>query len=433
MSIKLKKKIMQRGAPMPKMKFPEAVSIKSLPSPESVSLRVPEAAGISSEVLVKKGDSVLTGQKIAGSAADKTISVHASISGEVTGVISFTDAADGETIKIVTISSNGKDEQVELQSVEDLNDINTEEMLEKIGEAGIVSAGKVSISLYDKLKNLRNKKIDNVILNGCASDLYVSASYSILMEYGQKVLSGLEIIKRILSPSAVYITIEDYQEAAAAHLEKLIEQSGLDFKIVPVKVRYPPYEERIIVKTVLDKDVPVNGTPADEGAAVFDAGSAKAVSEAVMEGRPFIDRVVSVIGSVKNPGDVIARFGTSIEKLIEYCGGYTKKNIQVVINGTVNGTAVYDISTPLEKNCDCILVNENKPLKISGCINCGRCVEVCPMGLMPNYYPRLVEAGRYEECREYYIESCIECGACAYVCPSNIPIVEYVKIAKKKL
>ena len=254
-----------------------------------------------------------------------------------------------------------------------------------------------------------------------------------ILEYGQKVLSGLNIIKRILSPDNVYIAAEDDREDAIEYLEKLIAETGYDFKIVPIKVRYPVAEEKILIKTVLDREVPVGRVPADIGVVVFDVSVAKAIHEAIYEGKPFIDRVVTVTGAVKSPKNLLVRFGTPIKNLIDYCGGITEKNSQVIAGGPMTGTAQFNLGSPLGNGTNCVLVKAAGPVKVMACINCGRCVEACPMGLMPCYYPKYVKAGRYSDCQENYINNCTECGVCTYICPSNIPTVEYIKIAKREL
>ena len=433
MTIRLKKKSMRHGVPLPKTRLLATNTIEPAPLPDMVILPLPQSVGAPSEVLVKKGDTVLTGQKIAGSAKDTSVPVHATVHGEVISVTTAVNPSTGEVMKTIIITSNGADKSVELQPTQNIEALTIEEILKKIREAGIVSTGNASSPIYGKLAVLRDKKVDTLLLDGCDSELYVAANHRVILEYGRKVLSGLNVIKRILSPDNVYITMEDDREDAMEHLEKLIAEMGYDFKIVPINVRYPVAEERILVKTVLDREVPVGGVPADVGAAVFDVSVAKAIHEAIYEGKPFIDRVVTVTGAVKSPKNLLVRFGTPIKNLIECCGGITEKSCQVITDGPVTGTAQFNLGSPLGKGTNCVLVKTAKPVKVMECINCGRCVEACPMGLMPCYYPKYVKAGRYSDCQENYINNCTECGACAYICPSNIPIVEYIKIAKKEL
>lgn len=433
MNIRLKKKSMRHGVPLPKTRLSATSPIEPAPLSDMVILPLQQGVGAPSKALVKKGDRVLTGQKIADSAEDSSVPVHATIHGEVANVTTAVNPSTGEVMKTIIITLDGADKSVELQPTQNIEALTIEEILKKIREAGIVSIGNASTPTHVKLAVLQDKKVDTLLLNGCDSELYVSANHRVILEYGQKVLSGLNIIKRILSPDNVYIAMEDGREDAIEHLEKLIAETGYDFKIVPIKVRYPVAEEKILIKTVLDREVPVGGVPSDVGVAVFDVNAAKAIHEAIHEGKPFIDRVVTVTGAVKNPKNLLVRFGTPIKNLIDYCGGITEKNSQVIAGGPVTGTAQFHLDSPLANGTNCVLVKAVRPIKVMECMNCGRCVEACPMGLMPCYYPKYVKAGRYSDCQKNYISNCTECGACAYMCPSHIPVVEYIKIAKREL
>jgi electron transport complex protein RnfC len=256
-----------------------------------------------------------------------------------------------------------------------------------------------------------------------------------MLEYGEEVLSGLNIIKKVLSPDNIYIAIEDNKEDAIDHMEELIVAMGLkeDFKLIPLKSKYPMGAEKILTKMILGREVPIGGLPLHVGVVVHNVSTAKAIHDAVFEGKPFIERVVTVTGAVKNPKNLLVRFGTPLRSLIDYCGGIDGKANEVVLGGPMMGFSQFDLDFPVIKGTNGIIIKESKPINEQDCISCGKCIEVCPMYLMPTLLTRYAKAGRYDECKGAYIDDCFECGACAYTCPANIPIVQYIKVAKREL
>ena len=434
MNIRLKNKSMRHGINLPKARILGNSPIESIPLPEMVVLPLQRSIGEANEVLVKKGDTVLTGQKIADSTDDSLVPVHATINGEVTDISTGINPYTRELFKTIVITSNGEDSSVELQATSNIEEVTTDDVLKKIRESGIISTGNFPSPIHLQMASARDKKVDTLLLNGCDSELYVTSNHRIILEYGHQVLSGLNVIKSTLLPCNIYIILDSSRRDVITHIEKLIGQMGYDFQIIPVDVRYPVVRENILVRTVLDREIPIGGVPTDVGAAVFDAGAAKAIHEAIHEGKPFIDKVITLIGAVRNPKNLLVKFGTPIKNLIEYCGGMTEENYQVITGGgPITGTSQFNLTAPIVCDDNCVLVESGKFVKVMDCIYCGRCVETCPMGLMPCYYPKYVKARRYLDCEENFINYCSECGTCAYRCPSNIPIVEYIRIAKKEL
>jgi len=185
---------------------------------------------------------------------------------------------------------------------------------------------------------------------------------------------------------------------------------------------------------VLGREVPIGGLPLDVGVVVHNVSTAKAIHDAIFEGKPLIERVVTVSGAVKNPKNLLTRFGIPIRALIEYCGGMEDKANKVILGGPMMGIAQFDLDFPVVKGTNSILIKEDEPIREQDCISCGMCIEACPMRLMPTLLARHAKDGRYDECKEnYYIDDCFECGACTYTCPANIPIVQYIKVAKKEI
>ena len=431
MNIILKKRAAKNGVSLPENKLTESISVEKINLPERVILPLQQNLGAPASALVKKGDKVKTGDKIGESKSFVSALLHATVSGEVEGIIQVINPASGRLCDAIVIASDGLDTTADFQPVKDVSLLTNEEIIAKIKDAGIVGMGGATFPAHVKLTPPKDKTIDTLILNGCECEPYITSDHRVMLEYGDKVLAGLNLIAKVLSINNVYLAIEDNKEDAIKHLAKLISEAKYNFQIIPIKTRYPMGAEKTLVKTVINKEVPKGGLPLDVGAVVQNVSTTKAIYDAVYEGKPLIERVVTVTGDVKNPKNLLVRFGTPIRSLIDYCGGTTGN--EVIIGGPMMGIAQFDLGFPITKGTNCILVKNARTIKESDCINCGRCVDVCPMGLQPTLYPKYVKKGRYSDCKEFYVENCVECGACTYACPAGIPIVQYIKTAKKEI
>jgi electron transport complex protein RnfC len=448
MEIVIKKKSVFRGLSLRENKITARVPIEELPLPEKVVLPLHQNIGAPCESLVKRKDAVKTGQKIADSKGYVSAPIHSSISGSVSKVTKVLNPATCALMNALVIESDGQDQPVGLKKLFDIKNsddfsglkklirsIDRKKILEKIKEAGIVGLGGATFPTHVKLNPPKDKKIDTLILNGCECEPFITSDHRVMLEYGEKVLAGLFIISRTVMPKDIYIAVEDNKEDAICHLEELIVKMGFKdiFKIVSLKSRYPMGAEKTLIRTVLRRTVPMGGLPMDVGVIVNNVATAKSVYEAVIENRPLIDKVITVTGKVASPKNLLVRIGTPVSKLLEACGDVGSNVNYLIIGGPMMGTAIADIDFPVTKGVNCILVKEGKVRVEQNCINCGRCVSICPMDLMPMIYVRNVKKGSTESCKQYYIENCIECGSCAYVCPAGIPIVGYIKTGKSML
>lgn len=435
LKVRLKKRGTPYGVDVPHCKHTAQNSIEQAPLPEAVIIPLHQNIGAPCQAVVKKGDKVLTGQKIGDSEKYVSAPVHATISGEVTGTTMVVNPPTAQLMEALVITSDGKDEWVELEPPKDPEALSVKEILDRIRAAGLVGLGGAAFPTHVKLSPPKDKKIDTVILNGCECEPYITSDHRVMLEYGEKVLSGLNIIRKLLSPENTYIAIEDNKEDAIEHMEELIAAMRLEgeLKIVPLKSRYPMGAEKILTKLILGREVPIGGLPLDVGAVVHNVSTAKAIHDAVVEGKPFVERVVTVTGAVKNPRNLLTRFGTPLRHLIDYCGGIDGNANEVVLGGPMMGFSQFDLNFPIVKGTNAVVVKEGVPVREQDCISCGRCIEVCPMRLMPTILARHAKAGNYDQCQNYYIMDCFECGACAYICPANIPLVQYIKVAKKEL
>jgi electron transport complex protein RnfC len=434
-NIKLKKKGTPYWVKVPENKLTAGSPIDNIPLPQKVIIPLRQHKGAPCKALVEKGDKVLTGQKIGDSADFIAAPVHATVSGEVSDVITLKEPGTGQQSQALLLTSDGEDKWVELPVPKDPEALSPNEILTRIREAGVVGLGGAVFPSHVKLSPPEDSKIDTVILNGCECEPYLTSDHRVMLEYGHEVLSGLNIICRLLSPDSVFIAIEDNKTDAIEHLEGLVVSMGDKnrFKTVPLKSRYTIGAREILIKVLLGREIPINGRARDIGVVVHNVSTAKAIHDAVVEGKPFIERVVTVSGAVKNPKNLLVRLGTPLGSLIEYCGGIDERANEVIIGGPMMGISQPDLGFPVTKGTSCLLVRESKPAREQACINCGECLVVCPMRLEPTLLAKYAKAGRYEDCKRAYIDVCFECGLCTYVCPANIPILQYIKIAKGEL
>jgi len=468
----IKKGFFSKGLKLPENKISAFMPIRKLPVPGKVLILLQQHFGESCTSIVKKGDKVKTGQIIADS--DKLFSapLHSTISGTVTNITKTLNPFANNIVNAVEISGDGDDSWVELEStameeisvnlnkiysgkpdddpkavkdnlqdsqslwnklIKVIDETSKEEIIKKIRNAGVVGLGGATFPTHVKLAT--KKDIDTLIINGCECEPFITSDHRIMLEYGWQVLAGAYIIFKVLSPKTAYIAIEDNKEDAIKLFEKLIMEAGLEekFGIFSLKSRYPMGAEKTLIKNILGKKVPVGGLPMDIGVVVNNVGTAKAVYDSVSAGKPLIEKLVTVTGDIEKSGNFLVRIETPISDLTACCGKFNIGKMKVIIGGPMMGNVVTDLNFPVTKAINCVLLKQTKGMQENNCIRCGRCVNICPMNLMPLMYAAYAKNGKYEVLREYYISSCIECGSCAYVCPSAIPIVAYIKTAKSVL
>ena len=423
------------GLKVPESKLTHRSLIEPVPLPQKVIILLHQNIGAPCHALVKRGEKVLTGQKIGDSEQFVNAPVHATISGEISASTTMINPWTGQPVTALVITSDGEDRWVQLQPPIDPEALSRNEILGRIREAGIVGLGGATFPTHVKLSPPETKKIDTVIINGCECEPYLTSDHRVMLEHGERLLSGLNLIRKVISPDNIYIVIEENKSDAIKHLKKLIVAMGFknDFKIIRLKSRYPMGAEKILTKLILGREVPIGGLPLDVGVVVHNVSTAKAIYDAVFEGRPFVDRVVTITGAVKTPKNLLVRVGTPLRHLIDYCGGICGKANEIIFGGPMMGVSLFDLDFPAMKGTSGVIVRSGSPIIERGCISCGRCLDACPMSLVPAMLAKYSKAGRYDECTKAHISDCFECGACAYVCPANIPIVQHIKIAKREL
>ena len=411
-------------------------AIVRVPLPQRVFIPLQQHTGAPAKALVKKGDTVKTGQVIGEASGFISLPVHASVSGKVVDVGLFPHPLFRQA-EMVAIESDGTDvwEEGIGESV-DIDNLSPAQMREAISKAGVAGMGGAAFPTHVKLSPPEGKQIDTVILNGAECEPYLTCDHRLMLEFPEKIVDGLKIILEILRCQRAYIAIEVNKPDAIARLKQSVDGSEL-ISIVPLKVKYPQGAEKQLIHAITKREVPSGGLPMDVGCVVQNVATAFAISEAVSLNKPLIERVVAVTGpGVEEPQNMWVRIGTPVRELIDQCGGYQSGVKKLVVGGPMMGVAQYTDEIPVIKGTSGILVltAESSPSPSSQpCISCGKCVETCPIGLMPNMIGKLIEHQRFSEAQEYGILDCIECGCCAYVCSAKINLIHLIKYGKQEI
>ncbi|MCC9295684.1 electron transport complex subunit RsxC [Clostridium sp. WLY-B-L2] len=409
--------------------------IEKAPVPDKVYIPVRQHIGAPTSPIVKKGDEVKKGQLIAKSDAFVSANVHSSVSGKVVDVAEYPHPNFGKCLSIV-IQNDGNDEWAEGIPVErNWNDLTGKEIIGIIREAGIVGMGGATFPAHVKLSPPPNKKIDVFILNGAECEPYLTSDYRSMLEYTDRIASGIKIIMKVLNVERGFVGIEDNKKKAIEIMTKAFE--GTNVQVVGLPTKYPQGAEKMLINVLTGREVPSGGLPMDVGAVVQNVGTCIAVSDAVERGIPLIQRVTTVSGgAVKEPKNLLVRVGTTFKDVIDFCGGFKDTPVKILSGGPMMGMAESNLDIPVIKGVSGILALAKSDVNTgteSACIRCGRCIKACPMGLNPSMLSILGQNNLYEEAKEdYNLLDCVECGSCVYTCPAKRNIVQYIKYMKSK-
>ncbi len=422
------------GVHPPSHKLGAEAAIERAPLPETVTLPLQQHIGAPAKVLVKTGDEVKVGQVIGEAGGFVSAPIHATISGTVKQLPTVASSVTGKGVPGVIIESDGQDEWIDL-SPANPETLSPSEIIARIKEAGIVGMGGATFPTHVKLSPPPEKPVKVVIVNGAECEPYITADDRLMIEQSERILSGLAIVMKALSVKRAFIAIEDNKPQAILKMREYVSKGvfpgAVSVQVVPR--RYPMGAEKTLIKTILGTEVPEGGLPMDVGALVHNVATLAAVHDAVVLGKPLVERVVSVTGLVKTPKNFLARFGTPASALIELCGGSDASADELIFGGPMMGIAQPSFDTAIIKGTNCILLKKSDIREEHDCVRCGRCVETCPMGLVPLQFVNLVKHEDYEYLADFHINNCVECGACAYGCPANIPLVSYIKVGKLEL
>jgi electron transport complex protein RnfC len=409
--------------------------------PRKVVLPLQQNPGCPNEPLMNVGEVVLEGQKIADATGFISAPLHAPLSGKVTGIEKRPSPCGFDVPAVVIEAEEGKESGALAGSKWTIDELSPEQIRKIVREAGIVGLGGAAFPTHVKLSPPPGKKIDTIIINGCECEPYITADHRLMLERAEEVLFGARAMAKAVGAEKIIVGVEDNKKDAVVELKSKIptpkSQTNPNFQIQILKTMYPQGGEKQLIKAILNREVPSGGLPMEVGVVVQNVGTAVAIAEAVKLGKPLIRRVVTVTGSgVRNPQNLMVRIGTTFGEVIEQCGGLTEDAAKVIMGGPMTGISVSSLDLPVVKATNGILVLNRSDAKIfeeKDCIRCGRCIQACPMGLLPNFLSSYARHKDWDKTEEYHVADCIECGCCAYICPSRIFLVQYFKAAKQAL
>ena len=406
--------------------------IETMPAPDVVAIPLSQHIGAPCKPCVKIGERVLRGQRIATTDAFLHADIHASVSGKVK---KFEDGA-------IVIENDGEDAWTDgLPLDRDWHAMTKEELLAAVKDAGIVGMGGATFPAFVKLAP--KKPVDVLILNGAECEPYLTADDRLMREEGERVAEGARILAKILGVQRAVIAIEDNKPEAADAMRAAVtkaEATGKDgdlpkIEVAQLRTRYPQGAEKMLIYAITGREVPLGGLPMDAGAVVQNVATAAAIYDACAHGLPLTERITTVSGdAIAHPKNLRVRIGTSYQDVIDYCGGFSASPDKILAGGPMMGRAQERLDVPITKGSSGILALTRKLTEHGpelNCIRCGRCVQACPMGLIPSMLSILGQRKDVVKARDDYgVMNCVECGCCTYVCPAKRNIVQYIRATK---
>ena len=411
-----------------------------LPIPGQVIIPLSQHAGAPAKPVVAKGDEVKAGTLIAESTGFISANIHSSVSGVVAKIENIADASGYKKPAIVIdVKGDVWDDNIvrEEQGIAvqmHYEQLSAQEIIAQIKQAGIVGMGGAMFPTHVKLMPPPGHRAEVLIINGAECEPYLTADHVLMLEKGEEILLGVQILMKACNVKRAFIGIENNKKDAIAHLSKLASN---DIEIVPLKPRYPQGGEKQLIDAIIRRQVPSGALPVSVGAIVVNIGTTFAVFEAIVKNKPLIERMVTVTGKhLAHPCNLWVRIGTPIRHLIEYAGGMPEDTGKIIDGGPMMGRTLIDTAIPVTKGTAGVLLipdseSQRKPAR--NCIRCAKCVNICCMGLEPHRFINAAEFKEWDLMKQHHVMNCIECSSCSYVCPSNRPILDYIKLGKSEL
>lgn len=427
------------GIHPPEVKFlSNGTPIATLPLAKTYLVPIPQV-GENCTLAVKLGDKVLKGTPLTQGPSIWHLPVHAPTSGTIVAIEPrASNHASALPVNTCVIEADGKDTWCELAS-NDLDSLSHQQIIDKIHQAGVAGMGGAAFPSHIKLNPA--SEIDLVIINGVECEPYISSDDRLMREYSQDILAGIAIIYQLLTPKRIVIAIEDNKPEAIKAMQMAVTQSALptgSIRVTVIPTKYPSGGEKQLIQIITGREVPSGAIPAKLGIVVHNVGTAFAIHQAVVQDKPLVERVVTVTGkNVGKPGNYWLPIGTPVEHVLMQTEFKPEAEQKIIVGGPMMGHALPTINVPILKGTNCILVPSNQEIGVTpeekACIRCGECANVCPALLLPQQLFWHAKAEEYDKAASFNLKDCIECGCCSYVCPSDIPLVEYYRIAKSAL
>lgn len=400
--------------------------VEVLPAPKMIRLPLAQHAGEPSRPLVGVGEHVLLGQPVAEAGEGASCGLHSPVSGTVKAVGEY-HPPEGGACGLLQIENDGEDRVLGDTREQDTDALSKDRILSIVRNAAIVSVDGSAAPLWYRLSQFTARQVRTLVVNAVETEPYLCASQKLIGENPDDVAKGLQLALRCTgAKEAVLAVSDDIDPETVGDMVKCAHLQGVELKLERVYQKYPSGNEKYLRRMLF-------GDRAGEDCGFLYAEECVNISRAAQFGFPQITKVVTVAGgAVGNPQNVEARVGTPVRALLDHCGLIYDPE-QVVIGGAMRGTAVTDLNIAVTKTTSGVLalMTERSGVRHPMCINCGKCVRVCPERLMPNYIAMKAVLADFDACEALHIDSCIECGACAYICPGHMPIVELIKNIKK--
>lgn len=410
----------------------ESVILTDIPE---VVIPMAQHIGAPCKVTVQKGDKVFVGTVVGDTDAFVSAPVHSSVSGEVKDIITLT-LPNGVVTEAVVITSDGlfeKDPDLKPPVIE-----SKEDFLKAVRASGLVGLGGAGFPAHVKLNVPEDKEIDTLLINCAECEPYITADHREVLENSWAVMSGIYAVKDILGVKRVIIGVEKNKPDAIKLLKEIAENEKADphdvVRVLPLKSSYPQGAEKVLIKATTGRVVPAGKLPSDVGCVVMNVASVAFIADYLKTGVPLVRKRLTVDGSaIKNPQNVIVPIGTPVNRLIELCGGYKEECGKLLMGGPMMGIALFEDSAPILKQNNAILAFNEKDAstaKGGSCIRCGKCVEACPMNLVPCTIVRAAKNNQVDVLKEYNTMTCMECGCCTVVCPAQRYLVQSIRLGK---
>ncbi|HOC68086.1 MAG: Electron transport complex protein RnfC [Candidatus Hydrogenedentes bacterium ADurb.Bin101] len=431
-------KTFRHGVHPPECKATADAVVTRIPWPDEVVVLLSQHTGAPAKALVAKKQPVMRGEVIAEAGGFVSVPMHAPI----TGTVSAVDLAlnpRGELAPAILIKRDPEaDQETVYGTPRDLGNLSGDALIKAIQDTGLVGLGGAAFPTHVKLKVPEGKKIAVVVVNGCECEPYLTTDYRLMVEQADKVIAGLRIVLQATGAPKAVIAIENNKPEALDAMMRAVTP-GDPISVTSLATKYPQGAEKMLCDVILHRQIPSGGLPSDAGMACFNVATLAQMGELLPRGQGLIERIITVTGGgVERPGNYLAPLGTPLRHIMEHA--CIRPDARKIINGgPMMGISVASLDVPLTKGASGLLVLRDDEIQTSRleeypCIHCARCMDACPMFLNPSHLGQLARKKRYEEmAEEHHLNDCFECGCCSYVCPSNIPLVQYFRIAKAML
>ena len=404
------------------------------PSGELVYL-MSQHIGAPAKAVVKPGDRVLVGQKIAEAGGFVSAPVHASVSGTVKSLDKQRNVV-GDFVDSVVVENDGLYEHVEFQKLDTLDGVEKSVVLDRIREAGVVGMGGAGFPTHVKLSPKEPDKIEYCLVNGAECEPYLTSDYRRMLENPEWIIAGLKCMLHLFDNAVGYICIEDNKPDCIKQFEALVKDEPR-IEVKALKTKYPQGAERSLIYAATGRSINSSMLPADAGCVVDNVDTVVAIYKAVMLGEPLMHRIVTVTGdAIKEPQNFEVRTGTNYAELVDAAGGFVQEPQKIISGGPMMGFGLYDLNVPVTKTSSALLcMKEDDVTKYdhTACINCGRCVNACPAQLIPSKLADFSEHHDEEKFLKFDGMECCECGSCSFSCPAKRPLTQAIKSMRRTI